>query len=129
MSLYTTPTVYHVDDSSVDRLVIKKMLQQEAPHLEIQQFSSISKASTALFANDQPLPHLLIINLYLPQVMGWNLLEALERIQILPVKIVIVTSSIFPWDQQRARRFSIVSDYKIKPLSRQDIRDLLVYLP
>nr|WKN38537.1 response regulator [Tunicatimonas sp. TK19036] len=129
MSLYPAPVIYHVDDSSVDRLVIKKMLQQEAPHLVIHQFPSVSKAVTALFTGENPLPHLLIINLYLPQVMGWNLLEALEQIRIVPVKIVIVSSSIIPEDVQRARQYSVVSDYKTKPLSRRDIHDLLAYLP
>lgn len=129
MASYKSSVIYHVDDSSVDRLVIKKMLQQEAPHLVIHQFASVSKVVTALFSGQDPLPHLLIINLYLPQVMGWNLLEALEQIQIVPVKIVIVSSSIIPEDVQRAKQYSVVSDYKTKPLSRKDIHDLLAYLP
>lgn len=128
MPLYAAPIVYHVDDNSVDRLVIKKMFQREVPHLEIQQFPSVSKTMTALLAKKNPLPQLLIINLYLPQVMGWHLLEALERVQIAPVKIAVVTSSIFPADQQRARQYSVVSDYKVKPLSQKDIYDLLSYL-
>lgn len=129
MNAYRSPIIYHVDDSPVDQLIIKKMLQREAPHLEIHQFSSVSKIMTALMSDENPLPHLLIVNLHLPQTMGWELIEAMEDTQILSAKIVIITSSIIPNDQERARKYSIVSDYKTKPLSRQDVQDVLSYLP
>lgn len=105
------------------------MFEREAPHLSIQQFPSVPKIMTALLSEEEPMPHLLIVNLHLPQTMGWDLIEAIEEFEIFPVKVVIVTSSILPADKRRARRYSIVNDFKTKPLSRTDVHDLLAYIP
>jgi len=129
MSKRNSPIIYHVDDSSVDQLIIKKMLEREAPQMEIYQFPSVPEIMSALLSEESPMPHLLIVNLHLPQTMGWDLIEAVEEFEIFPVKVVIVTSSILPADKRRARRYSIVSDFKTKPLSRSDVHDLLTYVP
>ncbi|MEM9674133.1 MAG: response regulator [Cyclobacteriaceae bacterium] len=129
MSEPTFPIIYHVDDSPVDQLIIKKMIEREAPHLSMHQFPSVPKIMSALLARDRPMPHLLIVNLHLPQTMGWELIEAIEEFEVFPVKVVIVTSSIILADRQRARRYSVVSDFKTKPLSKGDVHDLLAYIP
>jgi CheY-like chemotaxis protein len=128
MSEQTAPVIYHVDDSPVDQLIIKKMFEREAPHLVIYQFSSVPKIMSALLSEERPMPRLLLVDLHLPQTMGWDLIEAVEGFEVFPVKIVVVTSSIFPADRQRVRQYSMVSDFKTKPLSRNDVHDLLAHI-
>ena len=73
---------------------------------------------------DQPdeLPEMILLDLNMPVMDGWEFLE--EYLLLLPrlkkdIRICVLTSSISPIDQQRAKAISAVYDYVVKPVSEE----------
>lgn len=68
---------------------------------------------------DKEAPILVILDLNMPVIDGWNFLEILEKKEYCQhVFVVVVTSSIFQEDQKRALDNPQVIGYFVKPLFR-----------
>lgn len=69
--------------------------------------------------------HLILLDLNMPVMDGWEFLEALDEFDFpVPVYVVIVTSSIDAADREKARSFPHIIDYVEKPISRKVIERL-----
>lgn len=66
--------------------------------------------------------YLILLDLNMPVLDGWGFLEALQ-VHTLPnhIRVVIITSSVDPADQQRAENYPQVAAYLEKPLSREGL--------
>lgn len=79
--------------------------------------------------NDEPslLPNLIFLDINMPIKSGWDfLLEYGELKKSLPhpIPIIMLTSSVYQHDRERALTYAEVSDYTLKPLT---VSDLLLY--
>ena len=78
--------------------------------------------------NPEQLPEIILLDLSMPIMDGWQFLEQMETIKNnLPCKIsmYIVSSSISPDDIKRAQQISLVTDYILKPISKEKFIDLV----
>lgn len=78
--------------------------------------------------NIDALPEIILLDLSMPIMNGWQFLE--EFTQLSPtigkkITIYICSSSISPDDILRAKTISEVSDYIIKPLTKDKLIDML----
>lgn len=74
------------------------------------------------------LPEVILLDLSMPIMDGWQFLE--EYVVLKPrigkkITIYIVTSSISPSDIERARKISEVTDYIIKPITKNHLVEIL----
>lgn len=70
-------------------------------------------------------PILLFLDINMPRVSGWQVLDQLEQISIRrKIHVVIVTSSIDSADQRRAESYGRVVGYFIKPLKYEQVLSL-----
>jgi CheY-like chemotaxis protein len=73
----------------------------------------------------EQLPDLIMVDLNMPIMDGWQFIEAFTQI---PCKkqiiLYIVSSSIDPNDRQRAASYSQVSGYLLKPITRDVLRSI-----
>jgi CheY-like chemotaxis protein len=68
---------------------------------------------------------LILLDLNMPVMNGWELLEALNEHNFsIPIYVVIVTSSINTADHEKAYTFPQVIDYVEKPISKSIIEHL-----
>lgn len=79
----------------------------------------------------QSLPEVILLDLSMPIMDGWQFLE--EYILLQPrltkkITIYIVSSSITPSDIMRAKNISAVSDYIIKPVTKEKLIELVKQL-
>lgn len=72
----------------------------------------------------ESLPDLILLDIEMPGMTGWELLEEL-RIRRIPVKVCMLSSSISPYDIERKNEFEAVLDYISKPLAQAHIPRLM----
>ncbi|MEO6279781.1 ATP-binding protein [Roseateles sp.] len=105
-------TVLSIDDNPVNQILVEQMLAL-CGGIQVLQADDGSTGLASALAHK---PDLLLLDLQLPDMSGFEVLEALRadpRTASIPV--VAVSASAFPIDIQRARAFGVL-DYWTKPL-------------
>lgn len=82
--------------------------------------------------NGDILPELILLDINMPQLNGWQFLE--EYVKLVPslakkTSIFIVSSSIDADDYARAKKYKEVSDFIAKPITVENLRNILAKLP
>lgn len=78
--------------------------------------------------NIDALPEIILLDLSMPIMNGWQFLEEFAKLNPTigkKITIYICSSSISPDDILRAKTISEVSDYIIKPLTKDKLIDML----
>jgi CheY-like chemotaxis protein len=79
-------------------------------------------------SNTNVLPDYIFLDINMPFVDGWMFLEDFEQLKsklAKPMTIYVVSSSIDPRDIARAKNNNNVSDYVVKPVTREKFAALL----
>jgi len=124
-----------VDDDSINnmycRYIIKEALENVASNeeSEIVMFAIPQKAlnyiNSEYLAN--PVPTLIFLDINMPVLSGWDVLEELERSEVVIkdfFKIYILSSSVDPVDKERADNSPLVSGFLEKPLDVNIVRSI-----
>lgn len=75
----------------------------------------------------RPLPDVLILDLYMPILDGWGVLDQLKKMDISPDKLPIIyicSSSYLNEDIEQAKRYDIVKDFITKPLRLNTLKEI-----
>ncbi|WP_436516726.1 response regulator [Ekhidna sp. To15] len=77
-------------------------------------------------ANGNLNPSLILLDLNMPIMDGWQFVEQFQKLPNLAsnTKIIILSSSINPLDIEKASNVSVVSDYFCKPLSMDNLKEI-----
>ncbi|MEJ7691972.1 response regulator [Daejeonella sp.] len=123
--------VFIIDDDPIHQRIAQIMI---AKHELFDGYSSYTEAELALeclrnnVKNTDELPDVILLDLNMPVMDGWDFLEAFERFQAelsKSIRIFIVTSSVDEKDKLRSQTFSFVKGFISKPLSPDIIRGTL----
>jgi len=106
------PLIFLIDDQPIANFLNKKLLETAGIKGRVEDYT---EAETALHQMEERMPDLILLDLNMPRMNGWQFLEAMQEKQ-LKTNVVIVTSSSNDLDIQRAEIYTIVKDYMIKPL-------------
>lgn len=118
---------YIVDDDEFYVFAIKKLMEIEQFAEKVLFFPDGKEAldyfSMALACTEQ-LPDVIFLDINMPVMNGWQFLD--NFIKIKPrlskkIKIYIISSSISEYDIKKAKTYTEISDYLIKPLTRADL--------
>ena len=113
--------VWQIDDDPVHTELVEMIIRRTGFSNDTRSFHS---ARAALKALDQSLPDLILLDLRMPDMDGWEFIE-LTRSRKMP-PIVIVTSSIDAREKKRALEIPAVRGWIEKPVRVEDIVDLAV---
>jgi CheY-like chemotaxis protein len=81
---------------------------------------------SAIIKNDDRLPEVILLDLNMPVMDGWEFLDEFTKIPVAKkVTIYIVTSSIDPADVQKAKQYENVNNYVVKPVTVEMLKDIL----
>jgi len=81
---------------------------------------------TCLLTNDSKLPEVIFLDLNMPIWDGWHFLDEFTKISIdQKITIYLLTSSNNEEDLLRAKKYSLSSNYLVKPIQQHQIKNIL----
>ena len=124
-------TIYLVDDDDIFQYLTRKVIEETKKVSQICEFqngeAAIESIKTAIESKGT-LPELILLDLSMLIMDGWDFLDELQRIKPMihtQIIIYIVSSTISPKDIQKVSTYAEVKDYVIKPITKQKFNDLL----
>lgn len=111
-----------IDDDPIVNIIHQKML---ATHWESITVKSFTEALSALEAMRENQPDLILLDINMPVMNGWQFLQELEGRKI-NTDVIMVSSSIDPEEKRRAFTFKNVKFFLNKPVTPDLLRSVLV---
>ncbi len=123
MQLYMIPNKLTciIDDDTVYVNLVKKLIQLKKLCENILVFKN-GKEALDFFKDSDSLPDLILLDLNMPIMNGWEFLEEfspLKKAFEKKTNLYVVSSSIDPLDSEKAKSIDAVCDYITKPISLQ----------
>lgn len=117
-----------IDDDMIYQMIVKKIIERT------EEFDTIKFYDDAVYAladfkdPEIMLPEMILLDINMPQMDGWQFLEGLQALR--PnfkneTIIYIVTSSIAHSDREKANSIEEVSGFLSKPLSVDHLKKLI----
>lgn len=124
-------TLTLVDDDDIFVFLTTKTIEQTDLVDLIKVFGNGLDALNFLKKNKgrvEALPEIILLDLSMPIMNGWQFLDEYTKLNPVigkEITIYICTSSISPADIERATTISAVSDYIIKPITKDKLIELI----
>ncbi|THV58059.1 response regulator [Flagellimonas alvinocaridis] len=121
-----------VDDDPIHLFGMKILMKRLDFSDEVLVFQNGQEAIDGLLDRlgaGKPLPLVIFLDLNMPIKDGWGFLDDFVKIphhNRERVTIYVVSSSIHPLDQERAKKYEVVGNYIIKPVNEQELKQILV---
>jgi len=120
-----------IDDDEIFTFMTKRIIEKTNLAEQIKIFVNGKEAIdflTSVSGKPELLPEIIFLDLSMPILDGWGFLE--EYILLKPkfgkkITLYIISSSVSPKDHERAKSYSEVSDFIIKPMSKEKFIDIV----
>ena len=118
-----------IDDDPIATFLTERLLQHEGLSDTAASFQSPTEALAFLLKQIPAglVPQVILLDLNMPLVSGWDFLDILRRheVQLQDQCIVyLLTSSMAPADKIRAREYPLVAGLLLKPLDARKIQQI-----
>lgn len=115
-----------IDDEDLILTLVKKLVIKSKIHPSPLLFTTINEALDYLEeGKTKELPSLIFLDIHLPDLNAWDFLTVLEKFPpIVPIHVVMITSSINLSDKKKAEKFKHVIGYLEKPLLLGDLESV-----
>ena len=83
---------------------------------------------TTKVEDQYPQPDLMFLDVNMPAMDGWQFLEAYEKLteaQRSRLVVVMLTTSINPDDEEKAKSNPLVDGFENKPLTGEELKDII----
>lgn len=120
-------TLMLIDDCEVDQLIYRRIAQKSGLVDNLQQYLSAAEALKHLTDASRPQPDLILLDINMPGMDGFEFLEAATELldsEICPV-VVMLTTSLNPGDERRAKSYDLVKEFLSKPLTHDHLKSLI----
>lgn len=122
-----------VDDDALYIYGIKRLLTKNTPENEVSTFESAERALLTIqkmFQKDGSLPDVILLDLNMPKMNGWEFLKQFEELRKetdKEIKVFVISSQVREKQQEvyRVEWNQNVSDFIQKPVDAQGIMKLL----
>lgn len=114
-----------IDDDRINNLINKRLIGKRLENVEVKDFTNPMEALAFLKENPNSAPDLILLDINMPEISGWDFLKHYRELQLQVGKLYILTSSIDPDDLNKARTFEEVTDLITKPLNSETLARIL----
>ncbi len=111
-----------IDDDEIQHFLLKRMLFQLRPDLAV--VSALTAEEGLALLNEQT--GAILLDLHMPGMTGWDLLDFWNRQKITLPPLFIFSSSPDPSDVQMAQENPLVSGYLLKPLEEEKVQNKIL---
>lgn len=120
-----------VDDNHSDNFFHEREIKKQNPATKVISKNSAKDGLDYLRSTDKAdyiLPELIFLDINMPGMNGWEFLHAyhnLDKDIQSKVIVVMLTTSDNPDDEEKAKKWDIVSDFITKPLTKELLEDII----
>lgn len=112
-----------IDDDPVNNMINQKLIKKFKPEIQISTSMNAVEALKILESEPDSKPDLVLLDINMPVMTGWEFLEA-AKAKGIELLVVMLSSSIDKHDQSKSSNYPVVVDYVVKPLSISRLEEL-----
>jgi CheY-like chemotaxis protein len=123
--------IWVIDDDAIYQRIINKLIQKSGVFSALSSFTNGKEAIVALnnsLENNDSIPDIILLDINMPVMDGWEFMEEIKRIKSKISKkiiIYIVSSSIAIEDKNKSKTFTDIIGYIPKPISVADLLSIV----
>ncbi len=124
-----------VDDDEIYQFIVRKIIEKKNLPCKLIVFSDGESLLDYLQTHkneESKLPQAILIDLHMPLMNGWQLIDHYCKIQsglCLKSNVYVVTSSISEGDRKRAKSYDEVKDFVEKPFDENRLNQIIEEAP
>lgn len=123
-SIKRPESIILIDDDKIVNFINRKIIQNTDSNVKLQDFNEAAKALAYLKENPDAAPDIILLDINMPVMNGWEFLDAFVKLNIRSV-VYMLSSSIDPSDRLKASQYSCVRNFISKPLTADSIQNIL----
>ncbi|MBP2282246.1 CheY-like chemotaxis protein [Flavobacterium sp. CG_23.5] len=120
-------TIWVIDDDAIYQIIVNKIIQKSEMFSAISSFKNGKEAIdvvTNSLNNCESLPDIILLDINMPIMDGWEFMEELETLKSSITKqiiVYIVSSSIAIEDKNKSKTYPDILGYLSKPININDL--------
>jgi len=118
--------IYIIDDDPIYKLVTQKLIEKTKLFSETKEFKNGNEAIN-YFEATTDLPDILLLDIEMPEMDGWEFLDAFCKLEKKINKestVYIASSSIALEDKLKAQKYKCVKDFLSKPINLDKLQKI-----
>jgi CheY-like chemotaxis protein len=123
--------VFLIDDDDVFVFLTKKIIERSGADVSLSVFSNGQEGIEyikGIAADEDLLPDVILLDLNMPVMDGWEFLNAYQELELARnIALYIVTSSISPYEVERAKHIKEVQEFIVKPIAKEKFIDIIAH--
>ncbi len=123
---HTTGSIMLIDDDNVTNYINKALINALYPQADVSIYQEAQKAIDYLGNHPDQLPEVILLDLNMPLMNGWQFLEAYLSLNLDDISLYLLTSSIDTRDKQKSSDYPIIKDFVSKPLDAEKMKSILL---
>jgi len=130
MSLGKKKITCLIDDDEIYLFSVKKVIEVNNLSERVLEFRNGQEAIDFFMNctdNDQELPDVILLDINMPVMNGWEFIEEFKKIRprlSKDITLYVVSSSVDKSDVEKAKSFSTVHDYLVKPMTASQLQNI-----
>jgi two-component system chemotaxis response regulator CheY len=120
-----------IDDDPTSNLICRMVIQKYLHPIDIEIFTSpaagLAYIQKEYGSNPQQNPAILFLDIHMPVISGWEFLQQLEKLPFINkemFRVYILSSTIEVRDIIQNKKSGLVTDYLLKPLTKEKVMDV-----
>ena len=113
-----------LDDDEIDQMACNRLIKRTEVTRDLVSFTTPATALAFLSDPECPPVDLILLDVNMPRMDGFEFLEAAHKLVALPVMppvLVMLATPLGPFHRDQARKFGVIKGYLDKPLSADDL--------